>query len=179
MIYFFFILFLFLFTFFFIWFIFAMEGIIRGILSVPFVPTPKKIINEIEKQVELKPNGVIYDLGAGDGRFLIAMKNKYPFIIAKGYELAWFPFLLAKFKIWKNGLKIQIERRNFFAADLRDADAIFCYLLPKTLAKLEEKFKKELKPGAKIISYNFKFPNLRPYNAINLSQNRKLYFYKI
>lgn len=51
-------------------------------------------------------------------------------------------------------------------ADLRQADVIFCYLFPHIMAQLEPKFKTELKPGAKVISYAFQLPNIRPAKVV-------------
>jgi hypothetical protein len=47
-----------------------------------------------------------------------------------------------------------------FNKDLSEADVVMCYLMPDALKKLEEKLKKELQSGTRVISNRFAFPTL-------------------
>ena len=40
--------------------------------DVIYVPTPRKVVEEMLRMAELKPDDVVYDLGCGDGRIVIA-----------------------------------------------------------------------------------------------------------
>ena len=63
--------------------------------------------------------------------------------------------MISKIKKHFRKSKAQIYYKNFFQADLSDADYVFCYLFPNAMQKLKEKFDQELKPGAKVLAYGF------------------------
>lgn len=106
---------------------------------------------------KIKPGQKIVDLGCGDGRIVFRAEKNYG-AVAEGYEISVFVWLLAQLNRLLKRSKAKIYRRNFFTADLSQADVVFCYLLPEVMQKLSPKFKKELKPGAKIISASFSLP---------------------
>ena len=127
--------------------------------AAPWVPLFKKDVRRMINLAKLKPGEVIYDLGAGDGRILLeCVKQKQ--VRAVGWEIAFLPYLIAKLRIWLNkaGDKVTLRYQNFYQADLSSADAIFCFLTPQAMRKLESKIKRELKPGARFLSYAFAFP---------------------
>ena len=62
--------------------------------------------------------------------------------------------------------KAEIRARNFFQADLSQADYVFCYLFPDVMHDLSQKLKDELKPGARAASANFPLPGWSPYLVV-------------
>ncbi|MCA9373650.1 50S ribosomal protein L11 methyltransferase [Candidatus Peregrinibacteria bacterium] len=122
--------------------------------GAPFVPTPMGAVEKMLKVSKIKKGDKVYDIGCGDGRVVYLAANKHE-ANATGFELSPFVFIFAKIRqlLWRSKAKIQFA--NFKHKNLSDADIIFCYLLPETLLKLEPKLSKELKPGARIISYAF------------------------
>ena len=79
-----------------------------------------------------------------------------------GIEIDPLRYWISKMRIQKNGLtnRIKVVRKDFFKQNIKEADVVFVYLVPKALDKLLPKFKKELKTGARIISfvYEIKLP---------------------
>ncbi len=69
--------------------------------------------------------------------------------------------------------------KNFFNANINEADIVFCFLIPKTMEKLKDKFIKELKPETKIISFAFQIKGWVPYAVIQGGRKPPVYFYKI
>lgn len=131
-------------------------------IQVPFVPTARKVAEEMVRFADLKGTETVYDLGAGDGRILIAAKRLHPHIRAIGWEFVPTVWLLGKLRIWCSGQKVALRRGNALAQDVRDADCIFLYLFPEAMALLAAKFDRELKPGTKVLSYVFQFPDRAP-----------------
>ncbi len=129
----------------------TLAALING---APFVPTPMAAVNRMIEAAKLKKGDKVYDIGCGDGRIVHEASRQYE-ISATGFELSPLVYLLARVKhlLWKSKAKIVFG--NFKKHNLSDADVIFCYLLPETLAKLEPKLNRELKKGAKIVSYAF------------------------
>ena len=131
----------------------------------PFVPTPMEAAEKVVKAANIKKGQKVYDIGAGDGRFVHLAEKKYG-AKAVGFERDPFVYFIAKFRQFFWGWKGEIKRANLFAQNYKDADVILCYMIPKTLAKCTEKFKKELKKGAKIVSYTFSVEGLKPTKTI-------------
>lgn len=161
--------------------LFIATALVSLILRVPYVPTKKRVMEEIIKQAKLKKGQNFYDLGCGDGRMLIEAEKSTK-VNAIGYEIAPLVYLLAVVRKFVNGSKAQIRFKNFFNDNLEKADVIFCYLMPSELKKLAKKIKKECKKGTHIISNTFHIEGLKPVKVIPKNEKTKiptLYFYKI
>lgn len=161
-----------------------MASVIIGLIltrGVPFISTNKKDFKEILKAVELKPGETIYDLGCGKAHLLIYAAKKFK---AKGigYELTLWPYLWGKIKIRLSKADVEVRMKDFFAADLSQADVVFCYLFPSIMKKLEPKFESELKPGARVVSYSFKLPTRVPDREVVTNDDNtelgKIYVYQ-
>ena len=122
----------------------------------PWWRTSKKTARAICKLARVKSGELIYDLGSGDGTCLMVASKEFG---AKGIgiEIDPFRYYISKLLLRKSGVlgKVKILRKNFFSEELKDADVIFVYLVPKTLEKLIPKFKKELKKGTRVVSYKY------------------------
>jgi len=146
---------------------------------VPFVPTPKRNVKIAIDQLGLKPGQKFYDLGCGDGRFLIEAEKRGAKSI--GFEISPWAHVRGRLNLWLHKSKAKILYKNFYYVDLSDADAIFCFLITDVMPKVEKKLKKELKPGAKIVCYGFKLPTWKPDKVIDLrpqdKRSSKIYLY--
>ena len=123
----------------------------------PYVPTPQSLVNKMLELVEAGPGDVLYDLGCGDGRFLITAVADFKVEKAVGYELNKHLYEVAEVNVARRGLgnEIRIESGNFMDANFSEATIITLYLTTSGNAKLRPKFKVELKPGTRIISHDF------------------------
>jgi ribosomal protein L11 methylase PrmA len=130
---------------------------IAGFFRSPFVPSNRKTIEKMLKVAKIKKGEKVFDLGCGDGRIIIRAEKEFG-AKATGFEVSILVWLLAQANRLLKFSKVKIFRRNFFQVDLRKADVIFCYLLPEAMKKLSPKFKKELKPGARVVSAAFHLP---------------------
>ena len=129
----------------------------------------------------LKQGEVVYDLGCGDGRLLFAAEKKAK-VKTEGYEAAPFPYLLARFKKWLIGSNLRLHFQNFFEANFKNADVIFCYLGPEVMAKLLPKLKKDCRKGTRIYSNTFQMRGLQPVRVWARDRKKNLpslYLYKI
>ena len=147
-----------------IFFIIISVPILKAMLGAPFVPTPKKTMLRMFEIAKLKKGQKVYDLGCGDGRFVRFASRKAD-ARAVGIELNPALYLYSKIKSLFHPNET-ILYQDLFKADLRDADVVICYLLPKTMHKIENKLQQELKKGAKVISHGFKFKNWEPLQTL-------------
>ena len=172
-------IFLFVFIFWFFFFISQAYNIVfKG--YAPFISTKKSIIKKIIDNIELKNNAVICELGCGRAGFLHFARKKFPNAKIIGYEYALLPFLLAKIQNCFKKSKLDIKRNNIFKVDLSKTDLIYCFLSVKMMKLLKDKFLNELKPGAQIVSYQFRLPEFEPIKVVTGDKNsEKIYFYRI
>jgi len=108
---------------------------------------------------KIKKGDKVCDLGSGDGRLVIMAAKKGA--KAVGFEINPFLVLISWLKILLAGVRknAQVQWRNFWWQDVSEADIVLLYLITHQMEKMEKKLKKELKPGARVISYIFKFPH--------------------
>jgi hypothetical protein len=147
----------------------------------PFVPTPKKAVREVLKHAKIRKGDRLYDIGAGDGRYLHFAEKDHG-AIATGFEIDPFVYALARFKQITLGWKGKMVRSDFRKHSLKDADIVICYMLPSTLRKYQSKFDAELQKGCKVISYSFKVGNWKPIKTIPAKTKtgiKKIYIYSI
>ncbi len=151
----------------------------------PFVEIPKEILGDIVKAMDVKPGSIVYDLGSGDGRVLAACYRKESDAKYIGIDKAIVPHVYAKFRLRKIlGSNFKLLHKNFFRHDLSDATHIYVYLFPGLLKSLLPKLQKELKPGTRVVSCDFEFPDIKPVEVVDLNRpkgkrGRKLYVYLI
>lgn len=129
---------------------------------VPYVPTPMPIVRRMVELAGLRGDEVVVDLGCGDARLLLEAKRRFPGIRAIGYELPLGIYLLAKLRVLLAGRRVEVRMRDFWGADLRDADVVFLYLFPDICKRLEAKLQRELKVGARVISHGFPLGTREP-----------------
>jgi SAM-dependent methyltransferase len=143
-----------------------------------YVSTPRVRISAFLDAVPMKAGQLLVDIGCGDGRVLRQVGRRYG-VRTVGYELNLLAYIKAKFLCFgrKN---IQIKLRNFWTADLSDADVVFCYLFPDVMRDLAAKLKSDLKPGAVVVSCNFDLPGFIPERILrpgNSFHNDPIYIY--
>ncbi|MHB0994891.1 MAG: SAM-dependent methyltransferase [Elusimicrobiales bacterium] len=138
--------------------IFAAPSVAAFILGVPFVPVPAGAARKMLEAAGLKPGETVYDLGCGDGRIVHLAAREYG---AKGVgvELSPIMYLLAKARGALRGPSAEIRLGDFRNQDLSKADVVCCYLNSKTMAALRDKFLRELKPGARVVSCVYRIPD--------------------
>lgn len=128
--------------------------------SAPFIPTPKEVIAAIVEEADIKDGDTVYELGCGNGRMLSALHKMYPRARYVGIEKELFPYLLAKARVaFMQSENIIIKRADLFLTDLSDADVIFTYLFPDVMQKMENRFAKTCKKGARLVSLDFFLPS--------------------
>ena len=133
-----------------------------------YVPTPGDIVEKMLELADLHTNRVLYDLGSGDGRIVIAAARKYG-CRAIGYEID--PRLVEQSResVRTNGLDhlVRIEHADLFTVDLSGADVVAVYLPSGLLERLRPQLD-QLKPGARIVSHQFAIPGVRSEPPLDL-----------
>lgn len=127
--------------------------------GAPYTGTQPKDIQKMIALAKIKPGEKAADLGAGDGRIVIALAKTG--IEAHGYEINPILVWLARRNIKKAGLsqKAFIHPKNFWRENLAQYNIITLFGIAFMMNELEKKLKKELHPGTRVISNYYKFKN--------------------
>jgi len=124
--------------------------------DVPYVPTTEPAVQEMLKLAGVKNTDVVYDLGCGDGRIVIAAAKDFG---ARGVGIDINPTRIkeANENARKAGVErlVRFEENDLFKADVREATVVTLFLLSTVNLKLRPKLLAELKPGTRIVSNTF------------------------
>ena len=139
--------------------------LVPALYGLPPVPTKPARIRKALKLVNLQPDEVLYDLGAGDGRVLLIAAREFR-AKAVGIEVGPIQCALIWLRVIASGLgnQVQVRWANFYKADLREADVVFIYATSKEIVKLAPHLEKQLKQGARVVSISADFPEWEPSN---------------
>lgn len=149
-----------------------------AIIGAPLLITSKLRIKDILNRAGIKDGDKFYELGTGTGRVMVAVANHTGAEVI-GVELSPIFYFVTLLNLKINRVKnYKLYLSNFFKVNFGDADAVFCFLIPKSMNKLAKKFNSELKPGAKIISFAFPIECWIPYKTIGGDNEPRIYFYK-
>ena len=147
-------------------------------MPIQYVPTPGTVVRAMIENANLRPGQIVYDLGAGDGRVLIAAKRACPEIRAIAVEYVPTVYLVGRLLSRLRGTDIEWRWGALQKQDLQDADVIFVYLCNDLMQQLEQKFASELAPGTRVISHAFQFPHVKPVGVVEVKTGKKLYVYE-
>ena len=125
-------------------------------LDVWYVATPHDIVDRMLYEAKVRTGDVVYDLGCGDGRMVIAAAKKFG---TRGVGIDLDP---ARIKEARANAKAQgvdqlvtFRVADLFKTDLREATVVMLYLLPEVNRRLKPKLFAELQPGARVVSHDF------------------------
>jgi SAM-dependent methyltransferase len=131
--------------------------------DVPFVPTPPEVVEEMLDLADIKAGDVLYDLGCGDGRIVIAAAKRFG-IKAVGIDIDPVRISESNDNAAKEGVtgKVKFVQQNLFEADFKDASVITMYLLTTVNRRLRPKLLAELRPGTRLVSHSFDMGDWKP-----------------
>jgi len=131
--------------------------------DVPYVPTTEEAVRAMLKLADVKKADIVYDLGCGDGRIVIAAAKTYG---ARGVGIDIDPDRIqeARENAKKAGVEnlVRFEENDLFQANFREATVVTLFLLPSINLKLRPKLLQNLKPGTRVVSNTFDMGTWRP-----------------
>lgn len=125
--------------------------------GAPYLPTLKPQVKTALDLADLKPGQTLLELGCGDGRVLSAAAKQG--IMVVGYELNPLLALVAWLRTRRYGRQVRVVWGNFWRADWPPASAIFTFLLPRYMTKLDKKCIQYSDKPVKLVSFAFEIPN--------------------
>lgn len=147
--------------------------------DVIYVPTPTAVVNEMLRLADVQSNDLVYDLGSGDGRIVIAAAKQRG---ARGIGIDIDPKRIqeANENAKKEGVTdlVEFRQQDLFQTDFKDATVVTLYLLPRLNLQLRPKLLRELKPGTRIVSHAFDMGDWKPEQVVEV-EGRTVYYWVV
>jgi SAM-dependent methyltransferase len=150
----------------------------------PYVPTPPEVVDRMLALARVGPKDVVYDLGCGDGRIVIAAARKFG---ARGVGVDIDPKRVNE--SIANARKAGVEKLVTFrvedamTTDVSEATVVTLYLLSFANVQLRPILQRQLKPGARIVSHSFGMGDWEPHQVDSFTDanggTRTLYLWRI
>ena len=149
----------------------------------PYVPSPQNVVEKMLEIAQVKPHEVVFDLGSGDGRVLIAAAQMFA---AKGVGIEISPkeVKTSREKIVRLKLddRIKVIEGDLMQQDFSGADVVTIYLLTGANDQLKPILEKQLKPGSRVVSHDYPFRGWTPAKVEKVEAFKRehtLYLYQM
>lgn len=126
------------------------------LFGAPYVPTLTPQVKAAIELADLKPGQTLLELGCGDGKVLIAAARQGINVV--GYELNPILVAVAWLRTRRYRKYVKIIWGDFWRQPWPAAEAIFTFLLPKYMKKLDKKVIQYNHKSVKLISFAFRIP---------------------
>lgn len=147
--------------------------------DIHFVPTPEEVVDAMLRLAEVGPDDIVYDLGSGDGRIPIAAARRFG---ARGVGIDLDPKLVAQASrsAQEAGVaeRVKFLEADIFEADISNATVVTLYLLTSINERLRPKLQKELRPGTRVVSHQFRMGDWQPEREIVVDY-RPLFLWRV
>jgi len=131
------------------------------------------VVNEMLRLAAVTRDDIVYDLGSGDGRIVIAAARDRG---ARGVGFEIDPALVVEANASARRLKlterVTFRQDDLFAADLHEATVVTLYLSPDLNRRLRPKLLAELRPGSRIVSHAFDMGDWAPARTMQVTSNQ-------
>lgn len=149
-------------------------------LDVPYEPSSEEVVKAMLEIADVGKDDLVYDLGCGDGRIVIAAAQRAG---ARGAGVDLDPERikesLENARKAKVTDRVQFFQQDLFQTDIGKATVIMLYLWPEVNLKLRPKLLRELKPGTRVVSHSHNMGSWEPDQTMTVPQGHNVYFWVI
>lgn len=138
--------------------------------DVVWVPTVPALVEKMLDMAQVTPKDVVYDLGSGDGRTVIAAARRGARAVGIEYDANM--VALSRRNAEREGVarRATFRQADLFKTDLSPASVITMFLLPTINVQLRPALL-DLRPGTRIVSNTFAMDKWRPDASAVLDQD--------
>ena len=137
--------------------------------DVPYQPSTTDVVEAMLRLAKVDASDVVYDLGCGDGRIVIAAARDRG---ARGVCVDIDPQRIAEARenARRAGVadRIRFLTQDLFATDIRDATSVMLFLWPEVNLKLLPKLLRELRPGTRVVSHMHDMGDWKPQDMVRV-----------
>lgn len=149
-------------------------------LDVPYEPSTTEIVATMLKLANTGPQDVVYDLGSGDGRIVVAAVRDFGARKGVGVDINPERIAEARHNASQAGVsdRATFVEGNLFDFDFREATVLTMYLLPHVNLQLRPRILSELPPGTRVVSHRF---DMGDWEADRIAKvgTRQIYFWLV
>jgi SAM-dependent methyltransferase len=145
--------------------------------DVPYVPTPMKTVAKMLDMAKVVPSDIVYDLGSGDGRIVVAAVRDYGARKAVGVDINPVRVREANENARKANVadKVKFIEGDVFEFDFSEATVLTMYLLTEVNVRLRPRVLSLLKPGTRVVSHDFDMAEWEPDDVASMDSFRHVY----
>ncbi len=145
-----------------------------------YLPTPDRVVATMLRMANVGRGDVVYDLGSGDGRIVIAAVKEFGAARGVGVELDAARIREANENARRAGVadRVEFRRQDLFETDLRPATVVTLYLGAGMNQRLRPKLLAELDAGSRIVSHAFDMGDW-PALETQMVDNRPVFLWKV
>ena len=149
-------------------------------LDAIYIPTPSEVVTAMLQMANVGKNDIVYDLGSGDGRIVIAAVRDFGAKRGVGIELDAARVQEAVALANQAGVsdRVEFRRQYLFETDLRDATVVTLYLGEAINLRVRPKLQDELRPGTRVVSHAFNMGDWIP-DATQTVSGRAVFLWKM
>ncbi len=147
--------------------------------DVHFEATPDDVVEAMLKRAGVTKEDVVYDLGCGDGRFVITAAKTFG-ARGVGVDIDTVRIRESNENARKAGVteRVKFITGDLFGIDVGEATVVTLYLLNELNLQLRPKLLRELKPGTRIVSHAFDMGDWEP-DDIGQVRDRTFYYWVV
>jgi cyclopropane fatty-acyl-phospholipid synthase-like methyltransferase len=172
-----------------LWFLFVPTTTAWPQDPIPFVPSPMLVVERMLQLAEVTKDDILYDLGSGDGRIVIAAAKKFG-VRAVGVDLNSTLVEQARRKAAEEGVSHLVEFRaaDGLTVDISQATVVTLYMFKWFNNQIRPKLQL-LKPGSRVVAHDFDIDDWKPTKiefvnpaddpSSELTEPRTLYLWKV
>ncbi len=132
-----------------------------------YLPSGDLQIKTMLKLARIKRGERAVDIGSGDGRIVVALAKAGA--TAHGYEINpflvwWSKWRMMQLPVSERGV---IQLASLWQVNFSQYDVVTLFGMNYIMKSLETKLRRELRPGARVVSNSFPFPNWKPAHHQN------------
>jgi SAM-dependent methyltransferase len=151
--------------------------VVASAQDVPFLESPEYVVEAMLDLAAVDEHDVVYDLGSGDGRIVIAAAMR----MARGVGIEFDPDLvrLSDQRAREAGVedRVRFIEGDLFEADFSEATVVAIFLYPDVNRKLRPLLSQQLAPGTRVVSHRYEIDGWEPVERIKVG-GRKIFLYR-
>jgi SAM-dependent methyltransferase len=148
-------------------------------LDVPYEPSPHEVVKEMIRLAKVTDRDVVYDLGCGDGRIIIAAAQLAG---ARGVGIDADPARIREAirnaRMASVSGRVSFIQQDLFQSVIKDATVVMLFLYPDVNLRLRPKLLSELRPGSRVVSHFHTMGEWRPDKTVHIGRH-PIYFWTI
>jgi SAM-dependent methyltransferase len=147
---------------------FSVQGQPARAPDIHYDPTPPNVVVQMLSLARVGPGDLVYDLGCGDGRVVIAAAKAG----ARGVCVDIDPVRIRESRANARAAGVQDRIRfvegDLFTTGIADASVVVLFLWPDLNLKLRPRLWQELRPGTRVISYVHDMGDWKPEEVLKV-----------